>query len=45
MRDACRKYTFGDLQGRHREIKRCLVRYVARQLYRQLETQPALDAT
>jgi transposase len=28
-----------------REIKRCLVRYVARQLYRQLETQPALDAT
>jgi hypothetical protein len=28
-----------------REIKRCLVRYVARQLYRQLETQPAVDAT
>ena len=27
-----------------REIKRCLVRYVARQLYRQLVTQPALDA-
>ena len=33
-------------QGKtHREIKPCLVRYVARQLYRQLETQPALDAT
>ena len=33
-------------QGKtNREIKRCLVRYVARQLYRQLETQPALDAT
>jgi hypothetical protein len=33
-------------QGKtHREIKRCLVRYVARQLYRLLETQPALDAT
>ena len=29
----------------NREIKRCLVRYVARQLYRLLETQPALDAT
>ena len=29
----------------HREIKRCLVRYVARQLYRLLETQPALDPT
>ena len=28
-----------------REIKRCLVRYVARQLYRQLETQPAVDGT
>jgi transposase len=26
----------------NREIRRCLVRYVARQLYRQLETQPAL---
>ena len=33
-------------QGKtNRKIKRCLVRYVARQLYRQLETQPALDAT
>src|SRR5215208_4308437 len=33
-------------QGKtHREIKRCLVRYVARQLYRLLETQPALDPT
>ena len=33
-------------QGRtNREIKRCLVRYVARQLYRLLETQPALDPT
>jgi transposase len=33
-------------QGKtNREIKRCLVRYVARQLYRLLETQPALDAT
>jgi transposase len=31
-------------QGKsNREIKRCLVRYVARQLYRLLETQPALD--
>jgi hypothetical protein len=29
----------------HREIKRCLVRYVARQLYRLLETPPALDTT
>ena len=29
----------------NREIKRCLVRYVARQLYRLLETEPALDAT
>jgi transposase len=29
----------------NREIRRCLVRYVARQLYRLLETQPALDAT
>ena len=28
-----------------REIKRCPVRYVARQLYRLLETHPALDAT
>ena len=26
----------------NREIKRCLVRYVARQLYRLLEAQPAL---
>ena len=33
-------------QGKtNREIKRCLVRYVARQLYWQLETQPALDPT
>jgi transposase len=33
-------------QGKtNREIKRCLVRYVARQLYRLLATQPALDAT
>jgi hypothetical protein len=33
-------------QGKtNREIKRCLVRYLARQLYRLLETQPALDAT
>jgi transposase len=33
-------------QGKtNREIKRCLVRYIARQLYRLLETQPALDAT
>jgi transposase len=33
-------------QGKtNREVKRCLVRYVARQLYRLLETQPALDAT
>ena len=29
----------------HREIKRCLVRYVARQLYRLLENDPALDPT
>ena len=29
----------------NREIKRCLIRYVARQLYRLLETQPALDPT
>jgi transposase len=27
------------------EIRRCLVRYVARQLYRLLESQPALDTT
>jgi transposase len=27
----------------NREIKRCLVRYVARQLYRLLETQPSID--
>ena len=33
-------------QGKtNREIKRCLVRYIARQLYRLLETQPAVDAT
>jgi hypothetical protein len=33
-------------QGKtHRETKRCLVRYAARQLYRLLENQPALDAT
>jgi single stranded DNA-binding protein len=31
-------------QGKtNREVKRCLVRYVARQLYRLLESQPALD--
>ena len=29
----------------NREIKRCLIRYIARQLYRLLETQPALDPT
>ena len=29
----------------NREIKRCLVRYVARQLYRLLETQPAVAPT
>jgi len=29
----------------NREIKRCLVRYVARQLYRLLEAQPSVDAT
>jgi hypothetical protein len=30
-------------QGKtNREIRRCLVRYVARQLYRLLEAQPAL---
>jgi hypothetical protein len=33
-------------QGKtNREIKRCLVRDVARQLYRLLEPQPALDPT
>jgi transposase len=33
-------------QGKsNREIKRCLIRYVARQLYRLLETNPALDPT
>jgi transposase len=33
-------------QGKtNREIKRCLIRYIARQLYRLLETQPALDPT
>jgi hypothetical protein len=33
-------------QGKtNREIKRCLVRYIARQLYRLLETQPTLDTT
>jgi transposase len=36
----------GRAQGKtNREIKRCLIRYIARQLYRLLETQPALDAT
>jgi hypothetical protein len=34
------------VQGKtNRQIKRCLVRYIARQLYRLLETQPALDPT
>jgi hypothetical protein len=33
-------------QGKtNREIRRCLVRYVARQLYRLLETNPAFDPT
>jgi transposase len=33
-------------QGKtNREIKRCLIRYVARQLYRLLETQPTVDPT
>jgi transposase len=33
-------------QGKtNREIKRCLVRYVARQLYRLLEADPSLDPT
>jgi transposase len=33
-------------QGRtDREIKRCLVRYVTRQLYRLLEANPSVDAT
>jgi hypothetical protein len=33
-------------QGKtNREINRCLIRYIARQLYRLLETQPALDPT
>ena len=33
-------------QGKsNREIKRCLIRYVARQLYRLLETQPIVDPT
>jgi transposase len=33
-------------QGKtNRESNRCLVRYVARQLYRLLKTQPALDPT
>jgi transposase len=32
-------------QGKtNREIKRCLVRYVARQLYRLLEATPGVDA-
>jgi transposase len=29
----------------NREINRCLIRYVARQLYRLLQAQPAVDAT
>jgi transposase len=29
----------------NREIRRCLVRYVARQLYRLLETNPHFDPT
>jgi transposase len=29
----------------NREIRRCLVRYVARQLYRLLEANPGFDAT
>ena len=33
-------------EGRtNREIKRCLVRYVARQLYRLLENDPRVDPT
>jgi transposase len=33
-------------QGKtNREIRRCLVRYVARQLYRLLETSPGFDPT
>jgi transposase len=33
-------------QGKtNREVKRCLVRYVARQLYRLLEAQPPVDTT
>lgn len=40
--DALRRRAQGKTK---REIKRCLVRYVARQLYRQLQTQPAVDAT
>jgi hypothetical protein len=28
-----------------REIRRCLKRYIARQLYRLLQAQPSLDAT
>jgi transposase len=33
-------------QGKtNREIKRCLVRYVARQLYRLLEANPGFDPT
>ena len=39
---AARRHTEGKT---NREIQRCLVRDVARQLYRLLETQPALDAT
>jgi transposase len=33
-------------QGKtNREIRRCLVRYVARQLYRLLEANPCFDPT
>jgi transposase len=33
-------------QGKtNREIRRCLIRYVARQLYRLLEAAPTIDAT
>jgi transposase len=33
-------------QGKtNREVKRCLIRYIARQLYRLLEAQPALNTT
>jgi transposase len=40
--DAQRRRAQGKTQ---REIKRCLVRYVARQLYRLLESAPAIDTT